>query len=483
MMEEVLIRQDEAYAEFLTSKSQSDVYAGFDPLWIPSSGFDFQQSLVDWAVRKGRSAIFADCGLGKTWMQLVWAENVVRKTNRPVLVITPLAVGSQTVKIEGPKFGIECRKASYPLSDYAPLLQPQPGITVANYERLHHFSPGDFAGVVLDESSILKSFDGKFRSQITEFMRIVPYRLLCTATAAPNDYVELGTSSEALGQLGYLDMLNRFFKNDQHTIKPMRYTGNPRSARPNGKDHTDKWRFKGHAEIPFMQWVCGWARACRKPSDLGFSDEGFVLPDLIERQHLVTALTLPDGMLFPMAAVGLKEQREERRRTIQERCEKVAELVEGHKRSLIWCHLNPEGELLHDLIPRAHEISGKSSDEEKEEVFLAFANGEIDRLITKYKMGGWGMNWQNCDHMTTFPSHSFEQYYQGVRRLWRFGQKNPVTVDIVTTEGEQAVLGNLQRKAAAADKLFSSLVAQTQNVLKIDRASRFTTEEEVPEWL
>jgi len=462
-----------SYEAFLDEKTQLSGHSGFEPLWMPDFLFGFQQSLVEWALLKGKAAIFADCGLGKTPMQLVWAENVVRKSNKPVLILTPLAVGSQTIR-EGEKFGIEARK---PVDG-----QPWSGINVINYERLHHFNPEDFAGVVLDESSILKSFDGVRRSQITEFMRMRPYRLLCTATAAPNDYIELGTSSEALGELGYTDMLTRFFKNDQNTVKPMRYTGfgNPRGS---PEEHTDKWRFKGHAEIPFWRWVCSWARAVRRPSDLGFDDGQFVLPDLIEQQHLVSPLTLAPGMLFSRPAVGLQEQREERRRTVQERCEKVVDLVYPHDRSLIWCHLNSEGDLLEELIPDAVQVSGSDSEEAKEERMLAFSRGEIKRLVTKQKIAGWGMNWQNCAHMTSFPSHSFEQYYQGVRRCWRFGQTRPVVSDIVTTEGEQSVMENLQRKAKAADQMFSSLVAQMQQSLHIERSRNFTTKEEIPAWL
>jgi len=474
VMEEVLIRTGQSsYQAFLDAKAQLSSQSGFEPLWIPDFLFDFQKALTRWALLKGRAAIFADCGLGKTPMQLVWAENVLRKTGRPVLIITPLAVGAQTVR-EGEKFGIECHKAKDG--------QVHPGINVINYERLHHFDSETFAGVVLDESSILKSFDGKRRSEITEFMRTRPYRLLCTATAAPNDYIELGTSAEALGELGHTDMLGRFFKNDQNTIKPMRQ----RHAEKHGADVGDagKWRFKGHAEIPFWRWVCSWARAIRRPSDLGFENDRFVLPELREQQHLVTALTLADGMLFAVPAVGLQEQREERRRTITERCEKVASLVADTGRpALIWCHLNPEGDLLEKLIKGSVQVSGDDSEDEKEETFLAFITGQARVLETKPKIGAWGLNMQHCSHVLSFPSHSYEQYYQGVRRCWRFGQTRPVQVDIVTTEGEQSVMENLQRKAVAADKMFSALVLQMQDALKIERQIQFTTPEEVPSWL
>lgn len=460
------------YQEFIEKKTQLGSLDGFIPLWVPDFLFDFQKSLLDWSLVKGRSAIFADCGLGKTPIQEVWAENVVRKENKPVLILTPLAVGAQSVR-EGEKFGIECKQSRDG--------KVHKGINIANYEKLHYFNPNDFIGVVCDESSILKSFDGAYRQAITEFMRKVPYRLLCTATAAPNDYIELGTSSEALGALGYMDMLGRFFKNSQNTIKPMVY-------RHKGKDFAAmdegvKWRFKGHAEIPFWRWVCSWARAIRKPSDLGFDDGAFTLPPLVEQEYLVEANTIAEGMLFATPAVGLKEQREERRRTIRERCEKVAELVDHKEQALIWCHLNDEGDLLEEVVKNSVQISGDDSDEAKEEAFMAFANGQINKLVTKPKIGAWGLNFQSCAHVVSFASHSFEQYYQGIRRCWRFGQKKSVRSDIVITEGEKNVLTNLQRKTKAADKMFDNLVSEMGRSLHIDATTKFENRTELPTWL
>lgn len=309
----------------------------------------------------------------------------------------------------------------------------------------------------------------------------MPYRFLGTATASPNDYIELGTHSEALGELGYTDMLTRFFKNDQHTIKPMVY-------RHQGKNFQQledraKWRFKGHAEIPFWRWICSWARAIRRPSDMGFDDGGFILPELIERQHVVETKSLADGFLFSLPAVGLKEQRDERRRSIRERCEKVVSLVDRRSnQSLIWCHLNEEGDLLERIVPDAVQIKGSDSDEFKEETFLAFASGQIKRLVTKPKIGAFGLNLQNCHHQTSFPSHSWEQYYQGIRRSLRYGQKFAVESDIVTTEGEKSVLENLQRKAVQADKMFTALVREMNNVLHIDRGIDFKEMETIPTW-
>ena len=452
-----------AYQTFLVSKTQSGSEDGFAPVWMPDWLFPFQQSLVEWAVRHGRAALFCDCGLGKGPMGLVWAENVVRKTNKPALYLTALAVSHQIIA-EAEKFGIDARRSI----DGAVF----PGITVTNYERLHLYDPARFAGVVCDESSILKNYDGARRGEITAFMRKIEYRLLATATAAPNDFVELGTSSEALGHLGHMDMLNRFFKNDLNNSATGRMRG-----------EVIKWRFKGHAELPFWRWVCSWARACRRPSDLGFDDASFVLPPLHEREHLVEAMQLAPGMLFALPAVGLKEQREERRRTVRERCEKVASLVDDGEQALVWCHLNEEGDLLEDLIPDAIQVSGSDSDDAKEERLLAFARGEARVLVTKPRIAGFGLNLQKCAHVTFFPSHSYEQYYQGVRRCWRFGQKRPVVVDVVTTEGEQEVLKNLQRKAVQADKMFSNLVTQMRMGETLSGARTFSKQTQVPSWL
>jgi len=467
--EQIEAQITDQYAEFISSKSNDGTFSGFDPGPLPSWMFDFQACLVDYALRKGKAALFADCGTGKTPMQLVWGDAVVRRTNKPVLALTPLAVSYQTVR-EAEKFSIEAMRSQDGHTAKC--------IVVTNYERLEHFNPDDFGGVVCDESSILKSFDGVLRARITDFMRRVKYRLLCTATAAPNDYTELGTSSEALGYLGHMDMLNRFFKNDAHTSDT--------SAKwrvHGGKGQGEHWRFKGHAELAFWRWVCSWSRAMRKPSDLGFADGDFILPPLTENEHFIDSRSLPDGALFPIPAIGLFEQRQERRRTIEERCEALAATTSGHDRSLVWCQLNDEGDLLERLIPGAVQISGSDSDDRKEEAFKAFADGEIPRLITKSKIAGWGLNFQICDHIATFPSHSYEQYYQGVRRCWRFGQLNPVTVDIVATEGEKPVMDNLKRKSKAADEMFSRLVAQMNNALNIERGHNFDQRERIPSWL
>ena len=451
------------YDDFLKNKSQILGNHGFEPLWMPDFLFDFQKYLVEWSLQKGRGAMFADCGMGKTPMQLVWAENIVRKTNGNVLIMTPLAVSSQTER-EAEKFSIDAKK-----SDDGTVHK----ITITNYEKLHYFDPDDFVGVVCDESSILKSFDGRRKKQITKFMRKMKYRFLYTATAAPNDYIELGTSSEALGYLGYMDMLNRFFKNDQNASNVKRRFGK-----------MPKWRFKGHAQDPFWRWVCGWARATRMPSDLGFDDGEFVLPAKKEIEHIVKASRPLNGMLFATPAVGLREEREERKSTLKERCEKIASLVSnnGHP-VLVWCHYNEEGDLLENLIDDGLQVAGRHSDKIKEERLIGFAKGDFRVLITKPKIGAWGLNYQHCSHITFFPSHSFEQYYQGVRRCWRFGQKNEVKIDIVSTEGELNVLKNLQKKAMAADKMFEKIVLFMNDHLNINNIKNYDKKERVPEWL
>ena len=449
------------YEDFLASKQQLDGDHGFAPTIMPDWLFDYQQHLVEWACRKGRAAIFADCGMGKTPMQLVWAQNVVKETGKPVLIATPLAVSYQTVA-EANRFGIEAERSS---DGSIPAV-----ITVTNYERLHRFDQSKFGGMVCDESSILKNFDGSTKALVTEFMRLLPYRLLCTATAAPNDYHELGTSSEALGYLGYQDMLSRFFKED--VIKD--YLGWGRKA----------YRFRGHAEEPFWRWVCSWARACRKPSDLGYDDGKLTLPPLREHEVVVQSSKTRPGMLFSLPAGTLQEQRQERRITLEDRCESASEIVEKNDGpSVIWCHLNDEADMLEKSIKDCRQVSGSQSEEEKEELLLAFQGGQLKRLVTKPKIGCFGLNWQHCNNVVTFASHSWEQYYQAVRRCWRFGQQSPVDVHVIATEGEIGVLANLRRKSDAAERMFESLVRHMGDALAVDHKRKFSQEERVPSWL
>ncbi len=467
------------YEEFLKSKSQLGGDHGFAPVFMPDFLFDFQKALVDWATRKGRAAIFADCGLGKTPMQLVWAENVIRKANGRVLILTPIAVGIQTVA-EGEKFDIACSRSR------DGTLDPSIRITVTNYEQLHRFDPGLFQGVVCDESSIIKHWSGATQKALTRFMAKIPYRLLCTATAAPNDYTELGTSSEALGELGYTDMLSRFFKQSDTKVKwrqdDVRSHDHYAKLAFRVSQQIGQYRLKGHAEIPFWRWVGSWARACRRPSDLGFSDDGFQLPPLTERKHVVIARRPPTGMLFTLPAFGLGEEREERRRTLDERCQAAAELVNHNESALVYCQLNDEGNLLAKMIPNAVQVAGADSDEAKEERLVGFLNGQIRALVTKAKIAGYGLNLQHCAHIVTFVTHSWESYYQSVRRCWRFGQTRPVTVDIIATEGEARVSDNLSRKAEQATVMFDRMIEHMHQATRIRRAES-TAHVEVPLWL
>ncbi len=451
------------YNEFISNKSQEGIKCGFEPVFMPDILFDFQKELTQWAIRKGRGAIFADCGLGKTFMQLVWAENIVRKTNKRVLILTPLSVSFQTV-LEAEKLGIEAKQRREGI-------KYKDKIVITNYERLHYFDKNDFIAVVCDESSILKNFNGETRTAVTEFMRKMPYRLLCTATAAPNDYIELGTSSEALGYMGYTDMLSRFFKRDSAFCRVSNRAG-------------QGWIMKKYAEKDFWRWVCSWARALRKPSDMGFNDDKFKLPKLITKEHIVKAETPTPGMLFNMPVVSLQEQKEELRRTLNERCEKAAETINNKDSSAVaWCHLNYESNLLKKLIDDSVEVIGSDTDEKKEEAFKSFAKGEIKAMVTKPTIAGFGLNWQHCNIQTFFPSHSYEQYYQAIRRCWRFGQKNDVEVNLIFTSGQRKVLDNLKRKSKNADDMFSMLVKMMYKGLEIKRSNDYVNEMEVPEWL
>jgi hypothetical protein len=476
------------YEKFLEGKSQLTTEYGFDPVWMPDKLFDFQKALVEWATRKGRAAIFADCGLGKTFMQLAWAENVARKTGGRVLILTPLAVAFQTVK-EGEKIGVEVAHRREGLHD-------GDRIVVTNYERLHYFNAEDFKGVVCDESSILKHFSGVTQKQVTRFMAKMPYRLLCTATAAPNDYVELGTSSMALGELSHSEMLTRFFRqlDDKGQKSELRNQADAETIAECAPQYYQRlayrvaqsigqWRLKNHAVDDFWKWVSSWAKACRMPSDLGFCDDGFVLPKLNEVDHIIKPSTAPEGMLFCLPAFGLSEEREERKRTLEERCAFIANLVDHNEPAVVWCHTNDEGDMLERVIDGAKQIAGKTEDDEKEKRFTAFGDGSLRVLVIKPKIGAWGLNWQHCSHVVTFASHSYEQYYQSVRRCWRYGQKNEVRLDVVATVGEERVIANMRRKAIQSNIMFEKLVEHMHKANSIQRKNEMTVKQECPSWL
>jgi len=408
---------------------------------MPDSAFDFQQAIITKAIQKGRIGVFADTGLGKTLIQIVIAENIVRKTNGRVLILTPLAVAFQFID-EASRIGV---------SDIEHIKDARMSkkIVVCNYERLHLLNPEDFTCVMLDESSILKNFAGKTRDQVVAFIKKIPYRFLSTATPSPNDFIELGNSSEALGYMGYMDMLTRFFKSNQGSVDS------------NNRNIGEKFYLKPHAESDFFAWVNQWSVMIKKPSDLGFSDAGYDLPPLIINNHTVNNAETwcIDGQasLFAMPAATMTEVREEQKLTVKERCEKAAQLAIG-KTSVYWCNLNDESELLSDLDRDAVEIIGGMSIDQKEEILVSFARGEIKRLITKAKMTSMGLNWQHCDHTVFFPTWSYEQYYQSIRRFWRFGQKKSVTCDMVISEGQERVIEALKQKTEKAITLYGNLV-------------------------
>lgn len=453
------------YAEFIASKRHTLGDHGFEPIWMPDSAFDFQEAVITKAVRKGRIGLFADTGLGKTLMQLAFAYNVVLKTNRPVLILTPLAVAFQFLK-EAERIGIDdichTKDGKYDKK-----------IVVCNYERLHHLNPDEFAAVLLDESSILKNFEGKIRDQIVAFIKRVQYRLLSTATPSPNDFIELGNSSEALGYMGYMDMLGKFFKSNQNSVDS------------NNRNIGEKFYLKPHAERDFFAWVNQWSIMIKRPSDLGFSNEGYDLPPLNTVKHMVynrdAWVANGQASLFAMPAKTMTEVRAEQKSTVAERCERAVELSNGEC-SVYWCNLNEESALLADLDRDAVEIKGGMSIDKKEEVLMAFASGDIQRLITKAKMTSMGLNWQHCNHTVYFPTWSYEQFYQAIRRFWRFGQKRIVTAEMVISEGQERVIQALEEKTQKAIALHANLV-ENANREFLHILKPFDKEVNLPEFL
>ena len=432
------------YEKFIENKRHLLGSFGFEPNYIPDMAFDFQKFIIEKAIRKGRTAVFADTGLGKTLIQLSIAKNIINHTNKKVLILTPLAVAFQFI-LEADKLGIDD-------IEYSKDGKHTKKIVVCNYERLHYFNENDFVGVILDESSILKNFDGKIKQEVTSFVKKIPYRFLSTATPSPNDFIELGTSSEALGYMGYMDMLGKFFKNNQNSVDS------------NNRNIGEKFYLKPHAEKDFFAWVNQWSIMAKMPSDLGFSNERYNLPELKINRHIVENQSLVDVQgqiqMFTPIAKSMTEVRHEQKQTEDKRCEKAIELANG-KTSVYWCNTNNESSILKHSDNEAVEIIGSQSIDKKEEILLAFANGEIKRLITKAKMTSMGLNWQHCNHSVFFPTWSYEQYYQAIRRFWRFGQKNDVTIDMVISDGQTRVLEALQQKTEKAILLHKNL---TENV-------------------
>jgi len=445
------------YQTFLERKTHSTLDYGIKPVYDHSGFFDYQHHVADYAIRKGRCAVFLDTGLGKTLIELVIARNYIEATNKPVLIITPLAVAFQFIK--------EAKKFDIGDIEYSKNGKFKSKIVICNYERLHYFDTNDFDCVILDESSILKNFEGAIKNEVTTFLKKVKYRYLFTATPSPNDYIELGTSSEALGYLGYTDMLGKFFKNNNNnTIK----IGQVAQARMGME-----WYLKPHAEKDFWKWIASWSISCRKPSDLGFSDERHILPKLIENQTVVKNFNplAVNGQtsMFNFPAQNFREIKAEVRATINQRCEMAVEMANHHKTSVYWVNLNDEASLVNQIDKSAVEVRGNMDIDKKEDILMAFSNGEIKKLITKTSITAFGLNWQHCNHTTYFPTYSYEQYYQAIRRFWRFGQTKPVTVDLILSDGQTKIMDSLTVKKEKAVSMFENLTKQTNTDFKIKK--------------
>ena len=420
------------YDEFISTKKYKDEYFGFDieledihPLL-----FAFQKDIVKWAIKKGRAAIFQDCGLGKTVQQLEWARQIINKESGSILILAPLAVSYQTIR-EGKKIDIDV-KLCKTQSDVVD------GINITNYEKLHHFDPTKFIGIVLDESGILKNFNGKLRQDIQNFGEQINYRLCCTATPSPNDFMEIGTHVEFLGYMSRNQMLAEFFTHDS--------------------DNTQKWRLKKHAEGIFWEWMSKWCVAMQKPSDMGYDDGNFQLPELIVEHEIIEITNLDD--FVGVQTRTLNDRRRARKNSLKQRVKRAAEIANNYDGPvLVWCDLNDESEALAKSIKDSVEVAGKHSNEYKEKALLGFSNNEIRVMVSKASISGFGMNWQHCDRIIFVGlSDSYEQMYQAIRRCWRFGQKNSVHVTVIIGELEKNVLLNIQRKEKQAQTMFNALV-------------------------
>jgi len=452
------------YHEFIASKQLADQPSGFEPGELNPRLFDWQKDVVRWACMRGRFGGYEDCGLGKSFQQLESARLIHEHTAKPVIIFAPLAVAEQT-KREAAKFGIECdvtvcKQAS----------DVRTGINVANYERLHKFDPSAFGGVILDEGSILKSLDGKTRNALLTNWISVPYRQSWSATPAPNDFMEIGNQAEFLGVMKRSEMLATFFVHD-------------------GGD-TSKWRLKGHARDAFWQWMASWCVMLRRPSDLGYPDDGYNLPPIEYRHHIVES-EATNGHLFHASGGSLADRRAARKDSLSDRISVAAEIADTETPCVVWCNLNDEGTELAKSIPDAIEVAGRHSIDQKEEILSAFCQGQIRCLVTKPKIGGHGLNWQHCPHTIVFPTDSFEQWYQMIRRFWRFGQASTVVVDTVASQAEDAVIQNLQRKEAEARQMFDGIASAMSKLSReairstVRTHSQYLPQEkmEIPAWM
>ena len=456
------------YNIFLENKSVVDRKSGFKVSLskLNSMLFDWQKVVTRWSIARGRAALFEDCGLGKTPQQLEWANQINKKTDSPILILAPLAVSEQT-KREGDKFGIDvtiCTNKSDVVN----------GINITNYEKLSKFNPSIFAGVVLDESSILKNFSGVRRNEIIDAFRKIPYKLACTATPAPNDYMELGNHSEFLGVLTRAEMLASFFIND---------TG-----------HVGHWRLKGYVKDNiFWKWLSSWAVMITKPSDIGYEDGEFLLPAVHYHEHIIKSSAKPKRGFFIQCAETLNERRKVRGDTVEIRSRKAADLINAtDDRWVLWCNLNYEGDCLEKYVAEIVQVAGRHPDELKTKRMLDFAIGKEKRIVTKPKIAGLGMNWQIC-HKAVFVglSDSWEQFYQAVRRIWRFGQTEEVDIHIILEEREGKVLANIKRKDKQAREMIENMLVYMQDLMKtqLEQSGRGFSEYlptermRLPEWI
>lgn len=446
------------YTEFLKQKELKIQNKGIEVKNVSDILFDFQQDLVKWALKKGKAAIFSMTGTGKTLMQLEWARHIPGK----VLILAPLAVTKQTQR-EGEKLGLKvniCESQDDATED----------INITNYEKIGKFGTKDFAGVVLDESSILKNFDGKTKQKIIDNFLYTPYKLACTATPAPNDYMELGNHAEFLNIMTQSQMLSSFFINDGAT--------------------TQKWRLKGHAYHKFWEWVSSWGVVVNNPNDLGYTEQDFTLPELRHKEHTIEGANTTDR-LFVTEAETLTERRQARKESLEDRVKKCAEIVNStDEQFIVWCDLNKESELLAREINGAVEVKGGDKDQHKESSMLDFSEEKIRVLVTKPSIAGFGMNWQNCNNMAFVGlSDSFEKYFQAVRRCWRFGQDKPVNVHIIISEKEGSVLKNIKRKQHEFETMINEVTKLTKDRVKESIKEKPKTKKEsaknikIPEWL
>jgi superfamily II DNA or RNA helicase len=423
-----------AYRAFIASKAPQAQRHGFDPRPINSNAKAHQDAVLRFALDRGKSAAFLDTGLGKSFIELEFARQCADETGKPSLILTPLAVAGQMVR-EGRKFGIDARQIREQHEVGA-------GVMVANYERLPKLDPAAFGAVVLDESSILKSYASKTRVAIMEAFEATPYKLAATATPSPNDHTELGNHAEFLGVMRQQEMLSKWFINDTSTA-------------------SQEWRLKGHATADFWAWVASWARCATLPSDLGGDDAGYILPAIDRRIHEVAADRfegIGDGMLFRIPEMSATSFHAEKRLTLKGRCKLAAQLATHDKPVTVWCETNEESELLAKMIPDAREVHGALDPDKKEALLLGFADGDYRVIVTKPKLAGFGVNWQHCAHAVFASiSFSYEQHYQAVRRSHRFGQSETVRNDIVIADTEAVIWNVINEKSAKHDEMKSRM--------------------------